>query len=93
MADGLDGADRRAAGALADLFFAPATLTPEEQERANALRKKYRGWRDGKGSSVTDVLDLAHETQASEQRRTTARIKRVKTVGARMDSAQVRPAR
>ena len=80
---------KSAAAALADLFFLPGpTLSDEDKVRANQVRRRYRDWRMPGGSAsgaVPDVLDLNHEAATSE-RRSTAKMKRVKTVGARMHS-------
>ena len=81
--------DRKsAASALADLFFLPVgpSLSDAEVSRANDLRKRYRDWRCSKTDSTVppDVLDLKYEAQSRERRSTAKGMKRVRTVGARM---------
>ena len=76
-----------AAGALADLFFRAPSLSQEEELRANELRRKYRDWRLAVGTVPHgDVLDLNHEAMVNEKR-SGAKMKRVKTVGARLNNS------
>ena len=90
MASSSGHSEAAAAEALSDLFFASQKLTKEEESRANTLRRKYRSWRsskEGVGPVSIDVLDLQHEAIADEKRGS-AKMKRVKTVGARMDETR-----
>ena len=77
-----------AAAALADLFFLPGpSLSDAEKLRANELRQRYRDWRTNGSSGVPstpDVLDLNHQAVTNE-RRSMSKMRRVKTVGARLD--------
>ena len=83
----VDKADRAsAAGALADLFFAPPT--PLEAQSVNELRHKYRDWRQAAGTVPhADVLDLNHHAKTDELR-AFSKLRRVKTVGARLDKSK-----
>ena len=78
-------ANAHAAAALADLFFLRPSVSDAEKLRANELRRKYRDWRVSSSTAQAhaDVLDLNHEAITSEKR-STATLRRVKTVGARM---------
>lgn len=84
-----------AAAALADLFFLPGpSLSDNEKKTANELRQQYRDWRTN-GSSAgphADVLDLNHQAVTNE-RRSNAKMRRVKTVGARLDREENSPVR
>ena len=80
-----------AAAALADLFFLPGpTLSDAEKLKANELRQKYRDWRSSSSSAAptVDVLDLNHQANTSEQRPAVSKMRRVKTVGARLEAMQ-----
>ena len=80
-----DGQNREAAAALADLFFLPGpSLTDADKLRANEARRRYRDWRtSGTTAPPADALDLNHEALTKEKR-STAKMKRVKTVGGRL---------
>ena len=82
-----DASSRAAAGALADLFFAPPN--PLEAQSVNELRHKYRDWRQAVGTVPhADVLDLNREAKTDEQR-ASGKMRRVKTVGARLHHSPV----
>lgn len=86
---------KAAAGALADLFFRAPSLSEAEEVRANNLRRKYRDWRQSVGTVPHgDILDLNHEAMTNEVRSGSgAKMRRVKTVGARLNgSSSVRRA-
>ena len=83
-----------AAAALADLFFDTSDrVSDAEKSRANELRRTYREWREpGKPAAPpADVLDLNHLAETREQRSLT-KMKRVKTVGARLQEVRALPA-
>jgi hypothetical protein len=77
--------EANAAVALADLFFHDAPkVSDAEKLRANELRKRYRDWRTSTSAVPHfDVLAMKHEDEVG-MKRSGAKMKRVKTVGARL---------
>lgn len=71
---------------LADLFFrADRQLSETEALRTNELRRNYRMWRQGDMAGPhADVLLLNHIIAVDEQR-STAKMKRTKTFGDKID--------
>ena len=78
------------APSMADLFFqADSVLSTKDKEGTNNLRRTYRDWRTGNGDAHAhpDVLTFNHAATTDEQR-SNAKMKRVKTTGDRLDDQQ-----
>ena len=72
---------------LADLFFrADSVRSAKEDSSTDNLRRTYRNWRTGSSDvhAHPDVLTFHHAATTDEQR-STAKMKRVKTTGDRLD--------
>ena len=75
---------------LADLFFRADTVrSAKEANSTDNLRRTYRDWRTGNGDAHAhpDVLTFNHAATSDEQR-SNAKMKRVKTTGDRLDDQQ-----
>ena len=75
---------------LADLFFrADSVRSAKDESSTDNLRRTYRNWRTGSSDvhAHPDVLTFHHAATTDEQR-STAKMKRVKTTGDRLDEQQ-----